>query len=849
MSNNNSASMDNLNRQRRRRDQRERLTGFFRRLAPYLALTVFSLALYLLPVGTGNLFGSEGDWYSQHVGAAENLRQMMLETGTVFPQYSASGGGCSIYDYAYYGLLRPDVLFSCLIPAVEMQSVISVYALLSALAAVNFGFCWLKRQGLSERAALGGAVIMASAACFFQAHHQIIFVNYLPFLLLAFIGIDLLLEKRKILLLAASIFLICMHSFFYAPACLAACLLCLLWQMGRRREELRLSRGAVLGKAALAAAVAVGMAAVLLLPTALNILSTSKDSGAYSALPVRFVDTRMGGLLYSPYGCGLTALSLYCLLLSLTKRGKRFLAAALLLCFLLPAASLALNGFLYARGKILIPFLPLVVWICADTLQELAQKRQKFLLLPLVLCFVPALTSSWRDLILLDGAVLTVWALLLRFAKLPERLRRSAFALILLVPICVSFSVNRSEDYLRKDDGRQSRFTAGDITMFASDDQYRFDVLANNYVNSNVLADGKVWKTAMYSSVTNGLYADFYYNTMRNPISLRNRVVLMPNQNSFFSYFMGIRYVLAKEDALPRGYTPVFRRGGYVLAENDEVLPICYGTWSLLSEESFYRLNVPARMEALCRAAVTEEGGAAFRPGAERLPLREVFRDVGLAERLASAEGMDFALTEAAQKTIRLKKPLHGSALVLSFHVESAKGDEVEISVNGMKNNLSSRSAPYPNRNNEFTYVLSADEPLDELEVLCEKGRFTISSLQVYAAELPKERTDVAAAVSDGSRADGTTMFSGSVRMKQDGYFITSFPYRKGYEIWVDGERTEGEKVNTAFVGFPLKQGSHEIRIAYEAPGFAAGLAVSAVSLFTFIVIAGFEITERKRKR
>ena len=124
-----------------------------------------------------------------------------------------------------------------------------------------------------------------------------------------------------------------------------------------------------------------------------------------------------------------------------------------------------------------------------------------------------------------------------------------------------------------------------------------------------------------------------------------------------------------------------------------------------------------------------------------------------------------------------------------------------------------------------------------------------MAEVKLRALGLPKERTDVAAAVSDGSRADGRTMFSGSVRMKQDGYFITSFPYRKGYEIWVDGERTEGEKVNTAFVGFPLKQGRHEIRIAYEAPGFAAGLAVSAVSLFAFIVIAGFEITERKRKR
>ena len=95
--------------------------------------------------------------------------------------------------------------------------------------------------------------------------------------------------------------------------------------------------------------------------------------------------------------------------------------------------------------------------------------------------------------------------------------------------------------------------------------------MANNFVNSNVPADGSIWKTSMYSSITNQLYADFYYNTMRNPISLRNRVVLMPNQNGCFSFFMGTRYVLTREDDIPYGYKRVFRRGGYALTENEQV--------------------------------------------------------------------------------------------------------------------------------------------------------------------------------------------------------------------------------------------------------------------------------------
>ena len=251
----------------------------------------------------------------------------------------------------------------------------------------------------------------------------------------------------------------------------------------------------------------------------------------------------------------------------------------------------------HSRGKILIPFLPLIVWICADTLEELFSGKTKFLLLPAVLCFLPAFSrSAWQSLLLVDGAILLIWVFLLRFVRLPEKIRRSVFALILLVPMCVNLGVNSSEKYLKESDTRQKHFTRGDITMFVSDRRYRFDVLANNFVNSNVPADGSIWKTSMYSSITNQLYADFYYNTMRNPISLRNRVVLMPNQNGFFSFFMGTRYVLTREDDIPYGYKRVFRRGGYALAENEQVLPVCYGTYDLLSKEDFDRLTFPETM-------------------------------------------------------------------------------------------------------------------------------------------------------------------------------------------------------------------------------------------------------------
>lgn len=66
-------------------------------------------------------FGSEGDWLTQHVAIADSLRQTILETGSFFPQYIHLGGGSNIYDFAYYGLFRLDVIISCLFPDIKMK--------------------------------------------------------------------------------------------------------------------------------------------------------------------------------------------------------------------------------------------------------------------------------------------------------------------------------------------------------------------------------------------------------------------------------------------------------------------------------------------------------------------------------------------------------------------------------------------------------------------------------------------------------------------------------------------------------------------------------------------------------
>lgn len=536
----------------------------------------------VLPVSSGKFFGSGGDWYSQHVGAAEALRQTILDSGTIFPQIVNIGGGSNVYDLAYYGLFRPDVMISCLFPETEMKYFIASYAAMGVIAAVNLMYVWLDRKGMKRGSCLAGGLLMASAACFFHAHHHVMFVSYMPFLIMALMGADRLLKKGRMDMTAVAVFLMMIHSFFFVPACLAVCLLYFLYEISQEDKEKKYKREELV-KGIAAVSLGLGMSGILLIPSAMDILSTSKDGGSFAAASVATFDFSMKGLLYDPYGCGLTLISLYGLIATLFTKKKRVIAAIILAALALPAVWLILSGFLYPRTKMLIPLIPLIIWICVDVLEK--KEPMSRTLLICVTCLVPAVFSRWAPLIVADGTLLTLFLLLKSAERIPEAVRRRAMMAAVIVPLLVSIGVSKfGEEYLPAADKRQNGFPFDKQQMrLISENMYRFDYLAEGLVNSNVLPAGAVKKTAMYSSVSNHLYSGFFYDIMKNPIKYRNRVILVPDNNVFFNYFMGIRYVVAEKDRIPGGYRTISRHGSLVLAENKNVLPIYYGSYDLPS--------------------------------------------------------------------------------------------------------------------------------------------------------------------------------------------------------------------------------------------------------------------------
>jgi uncharacterized membrane protein YfhO len=203
---------------------------------------------------------------------------------------------------------------------------------------------------------------------------------------------------------------------------------------------------------------------------------------------------------------------------------------------------------------------------------------------------------------------------------------------------------------------------------------------------------------------------------------------------------------------------------------------------------------------------------------------------------------------------IPVLQALEGNVLILQFKIsnnENAEDLDTSITINGIKNKLSMLSATYPNGNNSFVYVLSANQKKNSLRVRLSEGKYTVYDFEAYifpVAMIESANKSKDPFVVDAKNTRGNKII-GDILVTKNGFFATTIPYDNGYEITVDGRAQNYEKVNTAFVGFPIEKGKHHIEIIYHAPYKRAGLIISMIGLVLYVAIGIYDYMRRRRTK
>lgn len=188
---------------------------------------------------------------------------------------------------------------------------------------------------------------------------------------------------------------------------------------------------------------------------------------------------------------------------------------------------------------------------------------------------------------------------------------------------------------------------------------------------------------------------------------------------------------------------------------------------------------------------------------------------------------------------IKLDKKLENEILFIRIKLgnyPSCEDNNMRITINGIGNKLTCKTWKYHVDNTIFDYAIY---DTDSLKIKLTDGIYEIENVEYYLMDesyISDINNNIDEFVFDEEQTKGDKIV-GNIDVTEDGYFTLSVPYDKGFKVYVDGEKIEYEKVNTAFIGFPINEGEHHIEIEYEAQFKKIGMILSLFGMVSYFLI------------
>ena len=882
----------------------------WKQLLPYILLALLSVGACWFFAGRYGIFGAKVDWISQHSVIPELFRQQFYDTGNFFPDFTLqAGGGQNIYNFAYYGLYSPAILLSYLFPFVSMSDYIMAVSVESLALSVMLLHYWLSRRGFNRKICFGVSLLFLLAGpMIVQSYSQIMFVNYMPWLLLSFLGADRYLDFVKIIreeaklhpvregvrahtILIIGVWGMILTSFYFSIGgmlALAVYGLCRYIKMEEKaegvtkvtvwRDFIKAAAGYVFSMG-----ISVLLSGILLVPTTYSLMQGNHIQSGYTWKDLLFPKMPVKELFYQSYGVGLTTLLLTVLLTGLFYRKwqERLLSQISLVLLAIPAFAWVLNGGLYIRGKVWIPFLPLFCYMIAIYIKKQTEKQVNVKISAaaylVTLLFVWHADTKYSFILLAEGIALLVFYL--AFCYLVVCRKKKGQELWLLVPsvcfLAVFFTVcmpnktrvlepefyktvtNRSysrlEQKIEKKMAKAVKKANGDSGM------YRIEEVGNSRFKAadlNRIRGRKQYLSSIYSSAYSTEYQNFRKDTFGVEQPFRNLMMQSVSENPEFRFLMGVRYILSEKN-VPR-YRKIMQDGKVAVYENKEVLPMAYVTDQTISDREYDSLKYPYNQTVFEKAVVVQgkEAQAVQSIKSEGIKDRQIHNVTAQSVKAGTKEVQNVTIGDKkkddieklnisgsfwkirtrkqTQKEITFgRKAKEGEVLYVRFQVKNHRcGKDVAAWLNGVRNKLTAKTHIYYNGNTMFTYAVALNKGEEKAKLLLDSGDYDVKNVEAYMGQT-EQTFSYHTFQTDWKRTKGNRI-EGTVKGMADGCFVTSVPYDKGFTVKVDGHTVKTEKVNKAFLGFRIGAGTHRVKITYHSPGKRAGMLVSFVGIFLF---------------
>lgn len=805
------------------------------------------------------VLGFGGDWFLQSVSFYEYFRNLFYETKDIFPDLAPHiSGGINIYYLAYYGLFSPYLLLFYCLQFIKAGDFLMITGFLNiVISAILLYIFLLKNNYSNEKSLFGSLLLLVSTGIIYFNFTFVMFVQYIPFFILGLIGTKEFIDNNKNTLLIISVVLIITTSYFFSiPAILSLCLYALYYYLKVNnnvkpkiifKDVIRYVSRIILS---------IIISSFLLLPVIYAVLIGRTSQPIELEMSQFLFGIDINHLMYDSNGLGLSSIVWISIIYNILfmKRENKVLTITLLIILGMPIFNLILNGFLYINGKVIIPFIPLIIILILEMLNEIKNVSNN----KMILVFICSIISSvimikFGDLLhicvfYLDLAI--TFIILMLYRKKENTLY--IYLLVLFIVLFSIYFVDRKGQLLSKSEYNElyKNISINMNEYINTTSIYRTEFDIGN-ISVNYSDASSIYRTTIYSSTYNKLYKDIFYNTFNNNFRSANMLNVSSQENLFFEKFMGVRYLFTKYDA-PYGYEKLADFDTITLYENDNVYPIGFASSNLINKEEYKQLSFIEKLIAYQNNIIVDSDS-------KNSDLKIEYQELNLnsfavndkKSMIISENNGHYLINNSSYNNLvlKLKQTLKNKTLVIRFNVESKmecnNDTRISIDINDVKNQTTCSELSYYNDNKTFDYVISSNEAIEELNINLSKGIYEISNIEIYSIDNTFfDKNNITPLNIDFDKSKGD-IIEGNINVKEDGYFLFTIPYDYGYNVYVDGNLVEIERASDGFIGFKIKKGNHTIKLTFEAPFAKLGKIISLVGIIGLIIINRYE---RKHK-
>ncbi|MFG6117673.1 YfhO family protein [Thalassobacillus sp. B23F22_16] len=842
-------------------------------VAASLVLAVLAHGFFLQAWTEGRYMVGHNDGLQQMV-TFKKLLYHQYTSGNFFYNYGFGLGGGTYSQLSFYFstsivfLLSTGVTFLLewlgVVSAVdivywaESAVFISILRLAAILVLTTLVFRYMKIPWLP--AFLGSAVYGLSVIYFRHATYWEFFADamlWLPFLVL---GVEKIIREGRAGWFIFAVAVTMIDNFYFAYINLIFIGVYFLFRLFHRLDQQEVSVVEQVRLFVTAGLIGAGISAVSFVPAVYSFLNNYRPDYRFPVGIVDFSDN----ILFTSRIIVLPAIFLLLLcLIPLYKRPHFRLFASLSVLFVLlhfsPLAASAFNGFSAPqyRWEYLLSFT--VGGVVAVGLQYLGEVSKTSIMIASLLVISLYLSVLVIDQHLsffsLPGLTVLIFmvVIVLMTACVVWIGKRSCFYMLygaslvflLVFSNAIQYVISEmtgvrsvSQEFLHSEkyNGKEQRELLAEIYERDSNPFYRIDWRVGYWNNTPIVQNFN--GMSVYSSILNKELLFFYLYDLQVDMGRESvsRYSTLGSRANLYSLLQGKYMMRKKEDTakVPYGFEKVAATENYVMYENTNLLPFVRTTDTVFSKEALREANVLEKEHAMLEGVVVEDGSFSEKP----TEAPNLIDNTSMKTTGAEYEHGYLKVKDKEGGIDMIVEDFDGEAgdYYLRFHLESlAERQGFAVKVNGYRTTRKHNQSIYKTYIDDLVIRVPKSE---KISIRVPEGEYLLKEFALYEEDytvLDKAKRHA----DDGAQVkwEGNNLVIQYDNPGGEKWMVLPIPYERGWQVKVNGEEQKMEKVNYAFLGFPIEPGNNKIQLMYLPPFFKASMAVTFVSTLLALLL------------